>query len=290
MRSIYAVVLVGWACVSVWAGISGCNIINPAEPVPTYVHIDSIGFTGADSMGGSSHRITNVYAYFDDIPVGIFDLPVTFPVIASQAGRLTLTPGIDFDGLTGYETINPMYTSDTPTLTPNPGQTINLKPHVTYNSGVRPILVERFDEGTASPLYFKTLSGDTSMLITHSSTDVLEGVGSGLVRLIPGKDSVTFISIPFGLTGGTNSYIELDYKGNLPLYVGMSAQLNAGGSYLEYQIALKPQANWRKIYIGIRDFVTANPGYNYQVLLQTVKPSDTPDGTLFLDNVKVVSF
>src|ERR1700761_424190 len=70
--------------------ISGCNVINPKEAVPTYIHVDSFRFTPAnyELQGASTHDIRTVFAFYNNNPIGVFDLPATFPVIATGTGKL----------------------------------------------------------------------------------------------------------------------------------------------------------------------------------------------------------
>lgn len=276
---------------SLFVGINACNIINPTEPTPTYIHIDSFSFKSRDTLGSSSHKITNVYAYFNNQPVGIFDLPVTFPVIANAPGTISVLAGIDFQGLTGYEVSYPMYTADTVHIVPQPGKTINFSPKTVYASGVRMPFHEDFESGAGDVTSFSIYAnGDTTIQSIATPGDVFEGRGSGVISLPQGKDSTTIASTPMTLAYGINAYIEIDYKGNLPLVVGMSVLLNSGPLYSEFIIALKPQTTYKKIYIGLRDFVANNQGVNYQILFQTIKQSGITDGKVFLDNIKVVSF
>lgn len=51
-----------------WVGMLGstaCNIVNPAESVPTYIIIDSVRLnpTLAEKHGSVSHKITDVWVY-----------------------------------------------------------------------------------------------------------------------------------------------------------------------------------------------------------------------------------
>lgn len=276
---------------SLFLGINACNIINPTEPTPTYIHVDSFSFQSRDTLGSSSHKITNVYAYFNNNPVGIFDLPVTFPVIANEPGTLLLLPGIDFEGLSGYEVSYPMYTADTLSIVPQPGKTIVFNPKTVYERGVKIPFLEAFESGVGAVNSFSIYSnGDTSIQAIATPGDVFEGQGSGVIAIPSGKDSTTIASRPMNLDYGVNSYLEIDYKGNMPLAVGMSVVLNSGPVHSEFLIALKPQTEYKKIYIGLRDFVANNQGVNYQVLFQTIKPASVSDGKVFLDNIKVVSF
>ena len=57
-----------------------CNLINPKEQVPTYLHLDRFTFSNPDSSytGSSSHDIPSAWVYVNDQPVGTFDLPAPF--------------------------------------------------------------------------------------------------------------------------------------------------------------------------------------------------------------------
>ena len=289
MRHFYVFVCI--AGIAAIFGSSSCNLINPAEPVPTYVHIDSFSFTGDPTITGSnSHKITNVYVYFNNAPVGIFDLPATFPVIANAPGTLTVLPGIYFDGLSGYVSIYQLYKGVELHLDPKPGGQVNFTPGTQYHPTVLMQSNEEF-EGPGIDNSFMKLSGDTGIYNDSTPSEVFEGKGSGLIRLMPGQDSATQISrVARALSTGKSNYLELDYKGNVPLVVGMSCILNSGAGYSTYFIGLKPRSEWGKIYIGLDEFISLHQGYDYRIMLHANKPEGVSDGFLYLDNVKVISF
>ena len=114
----------------------GCNIINPVEPLPTYIHIDSFKFQPNPSLVGlnlpTTHAISNVWVYYNDNPVGEFDLPCTIPIIATGSQQVQLFPGIIVNGLNSLTGIYPFYTADTFTLAAQPGN------HVQYRCRLRP--------------------------------------------------------------------------------------------------------------------------------------------------------
>jgi hypothetical protein len=289
MRNFYAFLCIGIAGI---IGSSSCNLINPDEVVPTYVHIDSFSFSGNPVVTGSnSHRITSVYVYFNNSPVGVFDLPVTFPVMATAPGTLTVLPATDFSGLSGFQAIYPFYLGDTLNLAPAPGETINYAPATEYLKSTVIRLNEEFEQGQGSDNAFMKLTGDTTIVNTIASSEVFEGGGSGLIRLTSGRDSATVITrkgrfIPIG----KQAYIELNYRSNMPFWVGMNVDRTDGFSATEYLIGLKPREEWGKIYIGLSDFMGNNQGPEYRILLHAERPQEVSDGFLYLDNLKVVSF
>src|ERR1043165_596911 len=107
MRSSFLIIVL-LACVGSW----GCNMINPDERIPTYIHIDSFKFINDNPglTGSSSHDIKSVWAFIDGQTVGVFDLPATIPVLLDKTGELKLAPGIDNQGLTTYQELYPFYT------------------------------------------------------------------------------------------------------------------------------------------------------------------------------------
>lgn len=291
MRTIYTLL----TAALLFPAFSACNIVNPSEPVPTYIRIDSFSFSGNTAKTGSnSHKITHVWAYFNNNPVGIFDLPAQFPVIANEPGTLLVLAGVDYDGLRGYEVAYPLYLPDTMLLTPKPGEVISFTPETGYNESAKLSFNESFDAGAGRRNGFQPFSQDSTYLlnITQPDTNVLEGGGSGLIELSGASDSTMVLSLPTtAIIPGGDAYIELNYKGNMTLQVGMYSVISTTGvPYWERLIGLKPQEQWTKIYIGIREFVLANQGNEYRIVLRADRPKGAPDGRLYIDNLKVVNF
>src|SRR5947208_2212519 len=116
----------------------GCNVINPHEPTPTYVHIDSFHFVANPTYVGTtiSHKITTVWAYYNNNPIGEFDLPCTIPVVTNgETGTLELAPGILINGLNSSLTAYPFYTLDTFRLPTMPGKIVNHTPVTEFDKG-----------------------------------------------------------------------------------------------------------------------------------------------------------
>src|SRR5271170_6896111 len=94
--------------------ISSCNTFDPPLVMPIYGHIDSIHFTvPADSigtLGSPSSNIQYAWVYMDDNPVGAFQLPCTFPMVASNGvHNIKIYPGVIPAGQTSPAAIYPFY-------------------------------------------------------------------------------------------------------------------------------------------------------------------------------------
>jgi hypothetical protein len=270
---------------------AGCNIINPPEQIPTYVRIDSFSVSGDPAVTGSnSHKITSAFVYFNNAPVGIFDLPASFPLIADKPGTLTILPGVDFDGLSGYQVVYPLYLGDTMSLTPSPGVEQHFDANTKYIQGAGLQSNDEFEQGVGFSNTFQKLSGDTTIVNTANPADVFEGHGSGIIAL-GSHDSATIISRNgIAITTNKNTYIELNYRSNCPIWVGMSVLLSDGSRYNEYIVGLNKRDDWGKIYIGADDFIGPHQGTDYKIIIHTERPSTVANGVVNLDNIKIINF
>lgn len=275
--------------------LNACNLVNPKEVTPTYVHIDSFSFYRNPSLPASltlSHQINSVWVFYNDNPIGVFDLPVTFPVIASSAGKLSIAPGISVSGMNNYLARYPFYMSDTMTIQPQPGKVINIKPRTTHFSTLRNYpagginfedLITRFD----------LESGSVPVSISSDSGDVCEGYGSGIISLSRPNDTLseskwnTTFSVPLG----ADAYIELNYKNTIPFYIGIQANMNNGGIFMKrYLTGVYPSNNWQKFYLAIKDFVAQYQADNYTLYIKAALPADQANGKVLLDNIQVIYF
>jgi hypothetical protein len=260
-----------------------CDIINPEEKTPTFVHIDSFQFAPTPNTGTASQKITTVWAYFNGYTLGAFDLPATFPVLADAPGTLTVRPGIVYSGINDVLVSYPFFRSDTMTLQPSPGQVIHFTPETSYyGDSVLSITNEDFELGNS----FTLVTGDTPLVRVSDPGLVFEGGYSGYIYLNNKKESENIMTMPF--TAPVETYLELDYKCNLHFDVGLQSTNSSGQLFTQYLFTYRPRDFWDKIYIGLQDFISQYPNKSYRVVIKV--RSETPvTGYVSLDNVKVVS-
>jgi hypothetical protein len=263
---------------------SSCDIINPAERAPTYIHIDSFKFIPTLNTGTSSHKITSVTVEVDNFSIGTYDLPATIPILADQKTVIRFKPGINFSGLSDVQAVYNFYEPDTLTILPQVGQVINYNPKTKYwPDSTLKILNIDFETGSA----FDTITGDTIMVKTSDPNYLFEGSYSGLIYLNNQKKSEIIFSNSF--TGPVETFVELDYKSSLPFTIGLQATNSSGNLFVNYLYGFRPRDNWNKIYVGLQDFISAYPNQSYRIVIKV--QSDTPThGYVALDNIKVISF
>mgnify|MGYP001617873450 CR=1 FL=1 len=205
-----------------------CEVFNPAEKIPSYIHIDKFNLnTTQSSEGSNSSKITDVWAYIDDQLIGAFELPATFPVLFEGQHVITLKAGIKVDGISATRAIYPFYEAYNITTTLYPDSIITLNPVITYSTSAVFVWKEAFEDGGIT--IEKTLLSDTIIEKTSDTTNVFEGTYSGVIHLDASHSHFEGKSLnKFVLPGGTKpTFLELDFKTNTEVGIGLYANFSS---------------------------------------------------------------
>src|ERR1035437_8120947 len=155
--------------------IVSCEIYNPAEPIPAYIHINKItlaknlsGFPNSSTgdEGSLSNKITDAWVYIDEQLIGCFELPITFPVLSEGIHQVRIRAGIKINGIAATRAPYPFYNDFTQTITLEKGAKMNLTPSVTYNSNTHFAIMESFE--SVAHTMVKSIHSDTTLQILQS--------------------------------------------------------------------------------------------------------------------------
>jgi len=290
-----ALVLWMWICLL----FAGCNTINPAEQIPAYIRIPSpYGFScNRLSQGTANQRITDAWVYLDEQLVGVFELPATFPVLATGNHNVRIAPGIKQNGITATRVSYPFFTDTTFSVTLSPNQTTELKPLARYSRISQFKWLEDFESND----FTLERSGQSQVdpQISNLPTEPAEGLFCGKILLPPGSMRFECVSkqaydLP---KGGAFVYLELEYRINHPMVVGIYAY--SGSSSAQFPvITLNPTLDgngnliWKKTYIYLTPEVSPNvAATNFRVFFGAQKNlvDESMQGVFYLDNIKVIS-
>jgi hypothetical protein len=267
---------------------TGCDIINPEEKIPTFVHIDSFKFVNPNpnEAGTSLQNINCAWVFLDGQNVGVFELPADIPVLVSGTQELQISPGVTLQGLNDYKVQYPFFAFYNYQLEDKPGKVINLPAETRYIDGLK-YWKEDFESGNQ----FIKLSGDTTVRRVTGADSVLEGGGSGCISLAAGSyvNAETFAE--FDIKPGTKCFLEINYKGTLPFTIGVLAILPVSGNNSSYMAGVKAKESWGKFYLDLQPFTTQYPtALKWYIMLKTNLEEGQTDGYLLLDNIKVISY
>lgn len=273
--------------------LSACNIINPTENVPTYVKIDSVvlDIDNPTLQGSAAHGISSIWIYYNNSPVGIFDIPCNVPVITEgERGTLSVAPGITLNGLVDLQPQYPFYSFDTIPLNSVPGGTVNYTPTTSYTKAAKFPYKEDFEVSNSFVALTPELDNDTSISNTRDKALVFEGGGSGYIQLNTSYSfsesiNTTGFPIPRG-----EAYLEINYKCSVPFEVGLYNTLNTGVDVYEYIMGIKASDTWKKMYVELGTYTGKYPGKDYKVLIKTSLPDGMSSGYVLIDNIKIVTY
>ena len=289
------------ACFFLWLSASSCDLINPEEEIPSYIWIAPFEVqTNGTTQGSASAKITEVWVSVDDAFFGVYPLPAKIPILKTGNSKIKLEAGVKDNGISTTPEIYPFFQALEYNIALKANEIDSIRPKATYRSGIRFAFVENFEN--SSHVFQTLVTGNESNRMSITNEGAFEGSGSGLIQLstqYPAVELATRNTYSGLLAKGTAVYLELNYKAEVPLLVGVIAykagNLNAGGQIL-YAAGFNASENWNKIYFNLSRVVADSRLDEYQIILKTEIPKNA-DGTInrsnakiWLDNVKLVHF
>lgn len=280
--------------------LGGCNLINPEEEVPAYLHIMPFEVETKAGEGSNSSLITEAWVFIDGDYLGAYSLPITIPIIEKGQRTVRLKAGIRDSGVATYPEIYPFYEAYEVEMDLKAEQVDTIRPIVKYVDGISFALIEDFDGAFTQ---FSTIRiGSADNALTAQQIEVFEGNGSGKA-VIDTSNSVVEINTDTKYTGftsnGIKTYLEVDYKSDVPVawgLIGYTDNSSFGDGELFYAAGFNPTSEWKKIYINLSDIPNNNREYSYfSLVFQGYIPVEDGNLTLdeaeiYLDNVKLIHY
>jgi hypothetical protein len=270
----------------------GCNIINPSEEEASYIQIDSVNvITDVAIQGSNAANISDAWIYVDGQLIGAFELPCRIPVLQSGKHKVSIGAGVQLNGSSSLRTPYLFYRfHEQENVNLEPGQTTNISPTFSYFDSLTFAFKANFDDLSGNKLT-STSSSDTTLSLCNDPARVFEGAGSCLVELFRDSGFVDFQMIdPVSLPkGGANVFMEINYKNNTDLLVGLRSYYTGASTKEEQVITLRPTDSWNKVYINLTRQVSSQiNAINYRIFFQTSKRSGSEPLEVLIDNFKII--
>ena len=259
-----------------------CNKQDLEAEVPSYVYINNFSFSSDyATQGTSSNLIPDAWVYINQELIGVFELPVKIPIIKEGVFQIEVYPGIKENGISERRKRYLYYAPHVEQILLQKNKVIEISPSSTYLSSTKFSWLEDFEQASI-PFTYNVIS-DTTM---HKTTSAYEGIYSGRVQMVPTMDFFECISPP--LTNlpsfGSTIFMELDFKTNQPVLVGLYADTEQVGLFY-----LNTTASWKKIYLNFSEAFQSNPGASqYRIFFGFQNNVSYPE--FFIDNIKIVHF
>lgn len=271
--------------------VEGCNLINPAEKIPTYIRLDSfkVKTNEPSRTGSASSRITSAFVYVDNTFVGAYDVPATIPLLIDRNAVVSLGPGINYSGLKSYQYLYPFYYNDTVTVKYAPGTTVHYTGYAKYTDAAQFRWIEDFETGNSLTELNENSDTDTSLTRTTDPAKVYEGGGSGQIILSGTKTKSESINNKDITVKQGESFIEVNYRSNVAFEIGLQTTIN-GALYYEPIAGANASESWSKIYMGLQSFLGTYNATSVRVIIKTKLPDGQTSGYVYLDNIKLITY
>lgn len=268
-----------------------CEVINPSEEEPAYIHIDSFDFETTTTEGSDSENITEVWVIANGKNVGIYDLPADVPILEKGDVDIRISAGIKNNGISSTRIIYPFYLPYELTVNLQPFETDTITPSFSYIDGLNFTLESFEDPGIK---FNQNSQSDTNMVIVEETELVFEGSGSGAVYL--NEDMPRYLGETDDdllLPLGQYAFAELNYRTNNSFIIGLVAE-GPGGTSRDFAVIVNPTNQngpmiWKKIYVDLGYVVSLSPNaQTYEIYIDAILDPGNTTSELYFDNVKII--
>jgi hypothetical protein len=268
--------------------LSGCDIINPAEPVPGYIKIEKFIITPTPSLGTDSNKITDVFAYIDTKFQGSYLLPAQFPVIENGVHEMLFFAGITVNGISNTRSNYPFYVAYAQTVNLEPGKVTSVYPVVKYADNVVGLWLESF-QGPGLSLVKASGYNVDIVKLTAGDLNNYEGISGGVYLNSSQVQFKLYTDTSYVLPKSNAAvYLEMNYKCNNTFGVGLVAVTSAT-TYEIPVILLNAKPEWNKIYIELGSVVKIYPdAYYFKVYFEGFKNEGVSNAEFYFDNFKLL--
>jgi hypothetical protein len=280
--------------------LSGCDKFEGSQTVPSYVKIDSVSFEcDIDLQGTNNQKFTDAWVFVDDDLIGGFEMPATVPVLSEGKHKLEIRPGIMLNGISDtrapYPCIQPLIINDFNLI---PDSITKVSVTSSYYTNAEFVWMESFEDPSLA--IRKTSNSDTGIVRTQPADApgaFLEDFShySGISYLDADRNFLQLISDNgtgegFVFDRGDFIFLELNYKNNIPVVVGVYIK-KMDNTILERSfLVLNPSDEWNKIYINFTPIVNeTTDAVDYTVYFAAQYDLSTGSAYVMLDNIKLVT-
>ncbi len=269
----------------------GCDVFDKEETIPGFVIITESDLSTTTAQGAPTSKIVDATVFADNEFVGTFELPAKVPILKNGATRIRVAPGIFNNGLSSDRRIYPFYEFFSADVDLIPDAVIPLTPDssLTYTYFDSGLAFEREDfDGSGNTLVF---SDSSSTMRTAVSSPTVFSAANKAYEILLDTEQPSFQAFStWGLSDlpkGNNIYLEIDFKGTVPLELGILT-LDPDLRTI-FALGLIPQTDFTKIYVDLTNEIAQQISTNnYEIYLRATLPAGATNGSIYIDNLKFV--
>lgn len=274
--------------------LSSCKPTDREVMLPSYVYVAKPKFvTPSDnSRGYPSAAINDIWVFDNELVRGLHAIGSKVPIQRRGKTNIRFTAAVKSDGNTEQRIIYPMYTSFSKAYDLVELETDTVEASFTYLDNAVFPFIEDFDGNGSRFEYNPALKQFGDTIIRDRGAGALNpGNFAGRVELKSTDErgvlelySQVYTSWPLY----TPFYFEMDYKGTIPITVGLYAT-NASGETKQFPMFItNPKESWNKLYLNLEPEINdRGAGIQYRLFIRFSKGS-VANPEAWIDNLKIV--
>jgi len=272
----------------------GCKVSDREVFLPSYVHVAKPVFkTPSDnSQGFPSAAINDLWVFDNEIVRGLHVIGANVPIQKVGNTKIRLTAAVKSDGNLEKRVIYPMYTSFSKEVDLVQLETDTVEASFTYLGNTIFPFIEDFDGNGSRFEYNPALKQVGDTIIKDKGVGAFSpGNFAGRIEL-KSTDAKGILEVYSQVYTNwprfTPFYFEMDYKGNIPITVGLYAT-NASGETKQFPMFItNPIAQWNKLYLNLEPEINSRgTGMQYRLFMRFSKGS-VANPEAWIDNLKIV--
>lgn len=270
---------------------SACSLIQPSVSIPSYIRVQSymVKDTPILGQGTTSSNITDVSVDDNSDYRGIYQIPVSVPILQTGATTISLQAFVEEDGIASNLLPYPFYTEyvvKNVNLRPEKLDTIN--PVFYYNSGITKFAWPTGDFESSDKVLVTNSQNTANAYITSVKDSVFEGLRCYEVDMTAGQIFYAYSYIPFAPPASDVVWLEMNYKTDVPMDVGalFTDPTGANAPTSEFISGVNPTSTWKKVYINIGPELQYFNQYSiFQIYFQA---NASGNAHILIDNLKLL--
>lgn len=277
---------------------TSCHVFDKEEPTPAFLHISGFNLEVKpdNSQGSNAHDIVDAWVFVDRQLIGVFELPVTLPVLKEGFKEVIISAGIRNNGRSDHRIIYPFYTSFVDTIQLEPGVIDTIRPEIAYREGLKFPWIEDFEDKSIS----LEPSGTGRTIDTiHLTTDPVEVFSydgsankvSGYVDMKTGLQIFEASTISqFDVPVNEEIYLEMNYKTDAFLQVGFYPLNSTVVNGVPVLLLFPTNGDWKKVYISLGEDANSadNRGADIRIFFNAASKFEEEGKKIYLDNLKLI--
>lgn len=269
--------------------MSSCSFLDSSEEVPMYFQIDSVGFETKPEEGINTAKINAVAAFAYGFSIGVYEIPARIPVIEERENLdLVLFGNIRNNGIASNPINYPFFEPLEYNFEFEPGATRKLNPVFKYSDASNVRMISDFESGNDFTVNVDNNPG----IVFKRSSETPYGNFCGKITLSnPGEEfeKSTFTAISKQEVANGSVFLEMDYRNEIPIAVGVF-RIESGGLFVPfYKLVLNEQDDWNKVYIELTTEIADAQVENFTILIGSAA-GNTNTGSVWIDNLRLLHF